>query len=89
MIRKQIKKKNLFEEKNFNTLSRFFLCSFLIISIFYITPIFITFSKKNLNNKEFTNNSKKILAYTLNTSTEKNNQSQNINEEDLLFDIFI
>ena len=88
MIRKQLKKKNLFEDKNLNTLSRIFLCSFLIISFFYITPIFITFSKKNLNNKEFTNNSKKILAYTLNSSTKKNNKNSNIKEEDLLFDIF-
>ena len=89
MNNKKIKdNNNLLKEKNLNTLSRIFLSSFLIISFFYAAPIFVNFSDKNFNNKEFTNNSKKILAYTLNTSVEKNNQDPSINEEDLLFDIF-
>ena len=79
---------NLIEEKSLNTLSRIFLSSFLMIGFFYIAPIFVNFSDKNFNNKEFANNSKKILAYTLNTSEGNNNQNQGINEEDLLFDIF-
>ena len=44
------------------------------------------FSEKNFNNKEFTNNSKKILAYTLNNGSKS--QDDNINENDVLFDIF-
>jgi len=72
--------------KNFNNLLRIVLSSFLIISFFYITPIFLNFAEKNLNNKEFTNNSKKILAYTFNK--ESKNQDEDINENDLLFDIF-
>ena len=44
------------------------------------------FSEKNFNNKEFTNNSKKVLAYTLNNGSK--NQDENINENDVLFDIF-
>ena len=40
-----------------------------MISFFYITPILLMFSEKNFNNKEFTNNSKKILAYTLNNGS--------------------
>jgi Bax protein len=78
---------NLLEEKSLNTLLRVFLSSFLIISFFYITPIIINFAEKNLYTKEFTNNSKKILAYTLNNKEAKN-QSEIINEEDVLFDIF-
>ena len=53
-------------DKGFNSISRIFLSSFVIISFFYIIPIFINFTDKNFNNKEFKNNSKKILAYTLN-----------------------
>ena len=44
------------------------------------------YSQQKINNKEFTNNSKKILAYTLNN--ESKNQDENINESDVLFDIF-
>ena len=42
--------------------------------------------EKNLNNKEFTNNSKKILAYTLNNGP--SNENEDINENEVLFDIF-
>ena len=56
----------LFEQKSKNTLLRIFLSSFLIVSFFYSAPIFINFANKNFYTKEYTNNSKKILAYTLN-----------------------
>ncbi len=68
-FRENIKnKKNTNSEynKSFNAISRIFLSSFVIISFFYITPIFINFADKNFNNKEFTNNSKNILDNTLN-----------------------
>ena len=78
----------LFYNSNLSSLPRIFLCSIALISFFSVIPIFITFTDKNFNNKEFTNDSKKILAYTLNSSEEKNNQNLEINEEDLLFDIF-
>ncbi|MDC6483117.1 glucosaminidase domain-containing protein [Candidatus Pelagibacter sp.] len=79
---------NLFQEKILSILSRIFLSSLLIISFFYVAPIFINFSDKNFNNKEFTNNSKKILAYTLNSNEKKINQNSITDEEDLLIDIF-
>ena len=50
--------------------------------------MFISFFEKNFNNKEFTNNSKKILAYTLNSNEEKIDKNSSINEDDLLIDIF-
>ena len=83
---KKIKNLNFFKEKSLNNLLRIFLSSFLMISFFYITPIFLNFAEKNLNNKEFTNNSKKILAYTLNNGSK--DQDDVINENDVLFDIF-
>ena len=90
-FRENIKnKKNTNNEynKSFNAISRIFLSSFVIVSFFYIVPIFINFADKNFNNKEFTNNSKKILAYTLNSKKQKTKDNENLAEEDLLFDIF-
>ena len=83
-------KRNTSQEynKSFNAISRIFLSSFVIVSLFYIVPIFINFADKNFYNKEFTNNSKKILAYTLNSKSQKKKNSENLKEGDLLFDIF-
>mgnify|MGYP001398493983 CR=1 FL=1 len=88
-MKKRIKNaQKLFRDYDLNTLPRILLSCFIIISFFYAAPIFINFSDKNFNNKEFTNNSKKILAYTLNKTDDQNEQNTNINEQDLLFDIF-
>ena len=78
------KKLDISEAKRINSILRFFLSSFVVISFFYITPIIVNFAEKNLNNREYTNNSKKILAYTLNSK----NLNEHMNEEDVLFDIF-
>ena len=50
--------------------------------------MFINFAEKSLNTKEFTNNSKKILAYTLNNKNKTKKENEILNEEDLLLDIF-
>jgi Bax protein len=81
-------KQNLLKQKNKNILVRFFLSSFFTISFFYIIPILINFADKNFYTKEFTNNSKKILTYTLNSNEEKIDQNSSINEEDVLIDIY-
>ncbi len=86
---KKIKRdKHLFEGTSSNILLRISISSFLIISFFYVTPMFINFADKNFNSKEFTNNSKKILVYTLNNNEKNDNQNSTINENDVLFDIF-
>ena len=79
---------NLLQEKILNSLVRIFLSSILVIAFFYVAPIFINFSNKNFNDKEFTNNSKKILAYTLNSNEEKIDLDSSTIEEDILIDIF-
>ncbi|MDC0353069.1 glucosaminidase domain-containing protein [Candidatus Pelagibacter sp.] len=79
---------NLFKEKILNSLSRIFLSSFLVISFFYVNPIIINFFDKNFNNREFTNNSKKVLAYTLNSNDKNIDQDLSAKEEDILIDIF-
>ena len=83
-------KKNINHEniKSFNAISRIILSSFVIISFFYTVPIFINFADKNLNTKEFKNDSKKILAYTLNSKKQKTKDNKNSSEKDLLLDIF-
>jgi Bax protein len=85
---KKIKNLNLFEEKDSNVLLRIFLSSFLIISFFFVAPIVINFADKNFKTKEFTNNSKQVLAYTLNGKSVNKNSNEIINEDDVLFDIF-
>ena len=85
---KKIKNLNLFEEKDSNVLLRIFLSSFLIISFFFVAPIVINFADKNFKTKEFTNNSKQVLAYTLNDNSVNKNSNKIINEDDVLFDIF-
>ena len=85
---KNQKSLNFLYNKSINSISRIFLSSFIVVSFFYIVPTFINFAEKNLNTKEFTNNSKKILAYTLDSKNQTKNKNKALNEEDLLLDIF-
>ena len=81
-----MKNKDLLEKKHKDTLIRIFVSSFLIISFFYVAPIFINFADKSFYTKEYKNSSQKILAYTLNKKDKKENEV--LKEEDMLFDIF-
>ena len=80
---KKIFNLRFFEKKNTNSISRILLSSILIILFFYSAPILINFSKKD---KEFQNNSKAVLAYTLNNGGPSSEKV--LNEKDLLVDIF-
>jgi len=82
------KNKNIIQTQTINSISRIFLSSLVLVSFFYILPILINFTDNNLNTKEYTNNSKKILAYTLNKKDKNKKESNALNEEDLLLDIF-
>ncbi|MDC3165239.1 glucosaminidase domain-containing protein [Candidatus Pelagibacter sp.] len=85
---KRFKKSGFLKNKSLNIVSRFFLSSFIVISFFYVAPIIINFTDKNLNNKEFTNNSKNILNNILNKDNlvEEDNTVET-DERDLLYDI--
>ncbi len=74
-----------FDQRNLGSLPRVFLSSLLIIFFFYSTPLIINFA--NDKNQEFQNNSKAVLAYTLNNGS-SSNIDENLNENDLLIDIF-
>tara|TARA_B100001057_G_scaffold65096_1_gene58851 strand:- start:445 stop:1518 length:1074 start_codon:yes stop_codon:yes gene_type:complete len=75
------------DQKGFGALPRIFLSSLVILLFFNITPKTINyFNNKSL---EFQNNSKKVLAYTLNNKgKDLENNDQILNENDLLLDIF-
>ena len=63
---------------NLGSIVRIFLSSFILIFIFYSLPLIVNFTNDNiLNTKEFRNNSKKVLVYTLD---KKNNRSLDSNE---------
>ena len=62
---------NIFYNNSINSISRIFLSSFVVVSFFYVIPLFINYAEKNFYTKEFENNSKKILAYTLNDQKKK------------------
>jgi len=91
---KFMKKKNkvlkVLDDNNLGSVARIFLSSLLVIFIFYSLPLIINFTNNQiLNTQEFKNNSKSILAYTLD---KKNNRSSNMDEEfdesDVLVDIY-
>jgi Bax protein len=82
------KNKNFIQTQTINSISRIFISSLVLVSFFYVAPILINFTDNNLNTKEYTNNSKKILAYTLNKKNKDKKESSTLNEEDLLLDIF-
>tara|TARA_Y100000816_G_C26104326_1_gene586244 strand:+ start:1974 stop:3050 length:1077 start_codon:yes stop_codon:yes gene_type:complete len=75
------------EQKNLGSLPKIFFSSILVIAFFYSMPKFTEFY--NDRSIEYKNNSKAVLAYTLkNKGQVKDNGQQELNESDLLLDIF-
>ena len=78
---------SFFDKNDLGSIPRIFISSLILIFFFYSMPIFISFVNKD--NLEFQNNSKAVLAYTLNS---KNNGAEEktelLDEKDLLVDIF-
>ena len=88
--RKNLKLFKFFDQRKIGSIPRIFIRSIIIISFFYIAPILSNYEKKFFfSTEEYQNNSKAILAYTLN---KKNNgldeNDKTLDEKDLLFDIF-
>ena len=87
--RKNLKIFKYFDDRRIGSIPRIFLTSIFVIFSFYSIPAIINFTDKQLlNNKEFQNNSKAILAYTLNKKNNGISADENLNEKDLLIDIF-
>ncbi len=84
-----IKFLKFFDQNDLGSLPRILLSCVFIVMFFYFIPTIVDFmDKRILNTKEFQNNSKAILAYTLN---EKKNGLQDngefLDERELLVDI--
>ena len=86
VINKNLKVMRYFEKKNVGSIPRIFLSSLMVIFFFSSMPQIINFFNSEKN--EFQNNSKAILAYTLNNKDNKINNDGNLDENDLLVDIF-
>ena len=89
MIKKNNFKINfkLLDKKGFGSIFKVFLSSIVVVIIFYSVPSFINYSK--YNSSEYKNNSKAVLAYTLNNDTNgKLENNDFLDENDLLRDIF-
>lgn len=87
---KNIKLFKFFDENSMGSLPRTFICSLILIFFFYSAPELINFTNQQvLKNKGYQNNSKAILAYTLNKK-ENGIETDNdfLDERDLLVDIF-
>ena len=78
------------DDNNLGSLARTFLGSFIVIFIFYSLPLLINFTNNNiLTSKEFRNNSKTVLAYTLDKKINGGlDPNENFDERDLLVDIY-
>ncbi|MFL2781240.1 MAG: glucosaminidase domain-containing protein [Rhodospirillales bacterium] len=78
------------DDNNMGSLARILLSSFIVVFAFYSLPLIANFTnEKILNTKEFRNNSKTVLAYTLD---KQNNgildSDEKYDERDLLVDIY-
>ena len=78
------------DNNNLGSLARTFLTSLVVIFLFYSLPVIINFTNdKILITKEFKNNSKKVLAYTLDKKMNGSlDNNENFDERDLLVDIY-
>jgi len=89
MRRKNLKIFKFFDDRRIGAIPRIFLTSIFVVFSFYHMPSIINFANQQfLENKEFQNNSKAILAYTLNKKEVVESDGGDLNEKDLLIDIF-
>ncbi len=77
----------LLDQRGLGSIFKAFLSSIFLITFFYSVPSFINYSK--YKSTEYKNNSKAVLAYTLNNKSDKNlSENDFLDENDLLRDIF-
>jgi len=89
MQRKNLRIFKYFDDRRIGAIPRTFLTSIFVVFSFYFIPSIIDFTNQQLlKNNEFQNNSKAILAYTLNNKGKGGAINENLNEKDLLIDIF-
>ena len=85
----KIKAFKIIEENNLQSIPRMLLSSIVLVLFFYSLPLVINFTNDKIETSSgIQNNSKAILAYTLNKQSSNNLNTQKLNEEDLLIDIY-
>ena len=83
---KKVKVLRYFDQRQVGALPRIFISSLIVIFFFYSMPLIVNFAG---GNNAIQNNSKAVLAYTLNNGSSSNeSDSKILNERDLLIDIF-
>jgi len=83
---KKVKVLKYFDQRQVGALPRIFISSLVVIFFFYSMPLIVNFAGSN---NAIQNNSKAVLAYTLNNGSSSNESDDKIlNERDLLIDIF-
>ncbi len=87
---RKIKVFKTLDDNNLGSIVRVLLSCFVIIFVFYSLPLVVNFTNdKILNTKEFRNNSKTVLAYTLDKQNKGTiDSNEQYNEQDLLVDIY-
>ncbi len=86
-LKSNFKVLKFFDKRDIGSIPRILISSIFVILFFYSMPLAI--NSLNNGNFEFQNNSKAILAYTLeNKGNNIENQDQILNEKELLVDIF-
>ena len=87
--RKNFKIFKFFDDRRIGSIPRILIASIFVVFSFYLLPLISTYTKKNfMITNEFQNNSKSILAYTLNQKNGGTYSDNELNEKDLLIDIF-
>ena len=81
-----IKLLKYFDKKEIGSIPRILISSLILMLFFYSAPLFVEFVAKE--NQEFQNNSKAVLAYTLNSKNNNITETDEVlDEKDLLIDI--
>tara|TARA_X000001036_G_scaffold435556_1_gene476993 strand:+ start:372 stop:1445 length:1074 start_codon:yes stop_codon:yes gene_type:complete len=86
IYRSNVKILKFFDKREIGSIPRIFLSSLAVLFFFYSMPKIINYANQEAN--EFQNNSKAILAYTLNNKNKNLDNEEVLNENDLLRDIF-
>ncbi len=86
--RKNLKIFKFFDDRRIGSLPRILIASIFVVFSFYSLPLILSYTKNFMITNEFQNNSKSILAYTLNKKNEGTSSDNGLNEKDLLIDIF-
>ena len=77
--RKNLKIFKFFDDRRIGSLPRILIASIFVVFSFYSLPLILSYTKNFMITNEFQNNSKSILAYTLNKKNEGTSSDNGLN----------